>query len=97
MTVQHNLKEQAVATLEMLPEEYLQEIARFLDYLRYKMKLKSPHGRERRRQQTFVPPPAMAQESGWPPAFFEQTFGCLRDEPLVREAQGEYEIRGELQ
>ncbi len=22
---------------------------------------------------------------GWPPAFFEHTFGCLRDEPLVRE------------
>ncbi len=30
---------------------------------------------------------------GWPPAFFEHTFGCLRDEPLVREMQGEYERR----
>jgi hypothetical protein len=34
---------------------------------------------------------------GWPPAFFEHTFGCLRDESLVREPQGEYEIRDELQ
>ena len=33
---------------------------------------------------------------GWPPAFFERTFGCLRDEPLVREPQGEYEIRDGL-
>jgi hypothetical protein len=33
---------------------------------------------------------------GWPPGFFEQTFGCLRDELLVREPQGEYETRDEL-
>jgi hypothetical protein len=36
-------------------------------------------------------------QPGWPPAFFEHTFGCLRGEPLVRESQGEYEIRDELQ
>lgn len=34
---------------------------------------------------------------GWSPTFFEHTFGCLRDEPLVREPRGEYEIRDELQ
>ena len=35
-------------------------------------------------------------EQGWPPGFFEQTYGSFRDQPLVRELQGEYEIRDEL-
>jgi hypothetical protein len=30
---------------------------------------------------------------GWPSGFFEQTAGCLADEPLVRYPQGEYENR----
>ena len=32
----------------------------------------------------------------WPHGFFEETFGCLRDEPLVREPQVEYDKRDEL-
>ena len=32
---------------------------------------------------------------GWPPGFFEQTFGSFREQPLVREPQGEYETREE--
>lgn len=44
-----------------------------------------------------VQPVASAgSELGWPPGFFEQTYGSFRDQPLVREAQGEYEIRDEL-
>ena len=33
------------------------------------------------------------EELGWPPGFFEETFGSLRDDPIERGAQGEYEIR----
>jgi hypothetical protein len=33
---------------------------------------------------------AQTDEHGWPPGFFEQTFGSFRDAPLVREPQGEY-------
>ena len=36
------------------------------------------------------------EELGWPSSFFGETAGCFRDEPLVREPQGEYEIREEL-
>lgn len=36
------------------------------------------------------------EELGWPPGFFEQTYGALKDEPMVREPQGEYEVRNEL-
>ena len=30
---------------------------------------------------------------GWPPDFFEKTFGSFTDEPLERPPQGEFEIR----
>ena len=29
----------------------------------------------------------------WPKDFFAKTAGCFSDAPLVREAQGEYEVR----
>lgn len=34
--------------------------------------------------------------SGWPPGYFEQTFGASADEPLTRELQGDYEEREAL-
>ncbi len=44
-----------------------------------------------------VQPVATAgQGLGWPPGFFEQTYGSFREQPLIRESQGEYEIRDEL-
>lgn len=33
----------------------------------------------------------------WPTNFFEQTYGLYRDHPLVREPQGEYGVRDELE
>ena len=39
---------------------------------------------------------AAAEAKGWPAGFFEETFGSLSDEPLVRDEQGTYEIRDEL-
>ncbi len=36
------------------------------------------------------------ESPGWPADFFEKTFGCLKDDPLVRGEQGEYESREEL-
>jgi hypothetical protein len=41
-----------------------------------------------------VQPVTPASEArSWPAGFFEQTYGSLRDQSLVREPQGEYEIR----
>ena len=34
---------------------------------------------------------------GWPIGFFEETVGAFQGEPLVRESQGEYEVRLELE
>ncbi len=43
-----------------------------------------------------VQPAAPAdQPPGWPPGFFEEVAGGWRGELLVREDQGEYEIREE--
>lgn len=36
---------------------------------------------------------ASPEELGWPPEFFAETFGSLRDTNLVREPEGDYEIR----
>lgn len=33
------------------------------------------------------------EELGWPPGFFEETYGSLRDEPLNRLPQGDFEER----
>ena len=33
---------------------------------------------------------------GWQPGFFEEVIGGWQGEPLVREEQGEYEVREEL-
>ncbi len=40
---------------------------------------------------------APSENRGWPPGFFEQTYGSFRDQPLVREPQGEYETRDKLE
>ena len=33
----------------------------------------------------------------WPIGFFERTAGCCADNPLVREYEGDYEVRYELE
>ena len=37
----------------------------------------------------------LAQSNGWPPGFFQETFGCLKDFPEI-EDEGDYEVREEL-
>jgi len=37
------------------------------------------------------------QEPGWPPGFFEEVAGGWQGELLVREDQGQYEVREELE
>jgi prevent-host-death family protein len=40
---------------------------------------------------------ARAQQTGWPPNYFQQTYGALADDPLTRTEQGEYEEREVVQ
>ncbi|HEY66561.1 MAG TPA: hypothetical protein G4O02_18585 [Caldilineae bacterium] len=43
MPAQEGLKERVMATLDTLPEEALEEVAMFLEYLEYKLGRHSPH------------------------------------------------------
>jgi hypothetical protein len=40
---------------------------------------------------TLLTPPE--RPNGWPPGFFEQTYGSTQDDPLERPPQGEFELR----
>lgn len=48
-------------------------------------------------QPTISPIQSTPEDLGWPPGYFEQTYGSLRDEPLERGPQGVFETREELQ
>jgi hypothetical protein len=44
-----------------------------------------------------TPPPARTREElGWPPGFFEETYGSCQDDPLVRLPQGKIQPRETL-
>jgi hypothetical protein len=47
-------------------------------------------------QPVAIKPATNPEDLGWPANFFENTFGCFKDEPLARPAQGQYEQREEL-
>jgi hypothetical protein len=42
-------------------------------------------------------PAATPEELGWPPGFFEQTYGAIADDTFVRHPQGEFEQRPEME
>ncbi|MEW6494194.1 MAG: hypothetical protein AB1589_17020 [Cyanobacteriota bacterium] len=37
------------------------------------------------------------EELGWPPGFFEQTAGCLADDPIFIDDEGDFEERERLE
>jgi hypothetical protein len=41
-------------------------------------------------------PPKTPEELGWPPGYFEKTFGSIQDEAFKRYPQGEFEKREPL-
>lgn len=42
------------------------------------------------------PKPLVEPSPAWPKDFFAKTSGCFAGEPLIRENQGEYEVRDML-
>jgi hypothetical protein len=46
-------------------------------------------------QELATAPEARPEGEVWPPRFFEDTFGCMREEPMERDPQGEREKREE--
>ena len=43
--------------------------------------------------ETVMESPVSPEQIGWPPNYFEETFGALRDDPLERPKQGTFEVR----
>lgn len=37
--------------------------------------------------------PPTPEDLGWPPGYFEETYGSQRDDPLERAPQGQFEVR----
>lgn len=40
--------------------------------------------------------PKTPEELGWPPGFFEQTYGSCQDDPIVIDFEGDFETREEI-
>ncbi|TBR56549.1 hypothetical protein B4U84_29205 [Westiellopsis prolifica IICB1] len=41
-------------------------------------------------------PQKTPEELGWPPGFFEQTYGSCQDDPIVIDSEGDFEEREEI-
>ena len=57
------------------------------------VRLKKPVQSKSRSKDVHVETP---KDLGWPPGFFELTFGSLRDASMIRDSQGGYETRDEI-
>jgi len=57
------------------------------------VRLQDHRAKVRKTQKQLAPVPNL----GWPAGFFEQTFGSLRDLPLVRGEQGDYDVRDRIE
>lgn len=68
-----------------LPKEKQEEVLDFVEFLYLKIQSQN-HSKSK--------PP---EELGWPTGFFEETAGCLADDPIQRYPQGEFEEREQLE
>lgn len=41
-------------------------------------------------------PKKTPEELGWPPGFFEQTYGICQDDPIIIDAEGDFENREDI-
>ncbi|AFZ28461.1 hypothetical protein Cylst_6716 (plasmid) [Cylindrospermum stagnale PCC 7417] len=41
-------------------------------------------------------PTKTPEELGWPPGFFERTYGSCQDDPIVIDSEGNFEVREEI-
>ncbi|WP_016951730.1 DUF2281 domain-containing protein [Anabaena sp. PCC 7108] len=76
--------------IESLTPQQQEEVLNFIEFLQFKSQ---KHDIDIKSQ----PPQKSPEELGWPPGFFEETAGCLADDPIQRYPQGEYEEREQLE
>ncbi|HLP92030.1 MAG TPA: DUF2281 domain-containing protein [Nostocaceae cyanobacterium] len=76
--------------IQSLTPEQQEEVLKFIEFLQFKAQ---KHDIDQESQ----PQQKSPEELGWPPGFFEETAGCLADDPIQRYPQGEYEEREQLE
>ena len=76
--------------IESLTSQQQEEVLNFIEFLQFKSQ---KHDIDTKVQSSQKSP----EELGWPSGFFEETAGCLADDPIQRYPQGEYEEREQLQ
>ncbi|MBE9058858.1 DUF2281 domain-containing protein [Sphaerospermopsis sp. LEGE 08334] len=79
-----------LAMIETLTPEQQEEVLNFIEFLQFKAQKYDTETTGKSQQKT-------PEELGWPPGFFEETAGCLADDPIQRYPQGEYEEREQLE
>jgi hypothetical protein len=78
-----------IEILPLLQKLDRQEKIRAMQFLLTELAQEEPSSPSKYRQTT-------PEHLGWPPGFFAKTYGSLRNINLVREPQGDYEVREEL-
>ena len=66
--------------VDTLPDNALIELARFIRYLQFQVQVQVQYPE----QFDVIKSPENPQQLGWPPNFFQETYGCFADEPLER-------------
>ncbi len=70
-----------------LPKEKQEEVLDFVEFLYLKIQSQN-HSKSKH---------TTPEELGWTTGFFEETAGCLADDPIQRYPQGEFEEREQLE
>jgi len=81
-------RERLVELINKLSPENLVEAEKFVEFLRFKQQPVNT------KVETECQKPS---DLSWPPLFFDTVIGGWKGEPLVREDQGKYEIRNQLE
>ncbi|MEH1822090.1 MAG: DUF2281 domain-containing protein [Nostoc sp.] len=69
-----------------LPQDKQEEVLDFVEFLHLKSKSKNNS-----KIQHNTP-----EGKGWPPGFFEKTYGSCQDDPIVIDYEGDFEEREEI-
>lgn len=81
-----SLEEAIVEKLRTLPLYRQQEVLDFVEFLQSKSPNLDISGAAKHETQSLNA--VIGQGKGWPPGFFEKTFGSCKDHPLVIDSEG---------
>jgi hypothetical protein len=74
--------------IESLTPQQQEEVLKFIDFLQFKAQKNDTETTGKPQQKT-------PEELGWPPGFFEQTYGSCQDDPIVLDDEDNFEEQEE--